>query len=1049
MSDERYSWLARISVGRPVTVLMLLCALLVVGIVALVRIPVQLFPSGYDMPFVSVRVPYPAANPTEVEQKIVLPLEDALLTVRGIDEINCRASGDSGRCWVELSPGQDALEAYNEIVDRVERLEATEWPEEIERVRVRRHNPMDDAPLKISISIPPTLEDPYWTLQQRVVRRLERLPGVAQVDLEGLEEKQIYVEPDRDALQAHRVSVRDLARTLRDANFALSSGDVRDGSRKLLVRSVARFQDLEQIERLPIRADGLTLSDVARVRYAMPPPERTSRLDGSPAAILEIFKESEANTIAVTSAARAELDRIFEDEPVLRDAAVYRVLFDQGEVVQGSINQLRDSGLIGALFAVTILYIFLRRLRVTLLITLAIPASLLATLVVMYFMGESINVITLMGLIICTGMLVDNAVVVVENIDRYRHTGLSVRQAALVGASEIGLALTLATVTTIIVFIPMATIGGAGMVRFLFVKLSIPVVSAILFSLVVALLFVPLSASVLLRSESQRDAMKRNIFARAADAIYQRVLDPLHRFYLTALEASLRHRGATIVAVLAVVAVSVYPFMNVEKALSARAGHHGGRQITFFFELPNSYGLEEADDWFRRIESILESRRTEFDIRHFQTRFWHNRGMIRVILDDDGDIGIDEASASLRKLVPESPGIRTYVNWQRGASNDPSVSVSLYGDDTATLAELADEAERRLRILPDLVSVEPELENALEEVRVRVSREQAQRYGVATEVITGTVVTALRGQRLPRFRKGEKEIEIRLQFPEHDRQGIGKLAALDLAGPTGKRIPLEAVADLSIARGFGDINRKDRRTTINIKINTTRDRVGAVRGQVASIMDDLELPLGYSWDFGSQSRWEQRDSGDIGLALLVAVVFIYFIMGFLFESVLLPLAVMPSIVLSWTGSMWLLWLTQAKLDIMAGIGLVLLAGVVVNNGIILVDLINRLRKGGQPRTQAILLAGKLRFRPILMTALTTIMGMLPLAFGSASFVGMPYSGLGRTFVGGLLSSSILTLIVVPVVYTVLDDIAEVLRVLVMGRRKVLVIDPFYDPDPQR
>ena len=359
----------------------------------------------------------------------------------------------------------------------------------------------------------------------------------------------------------------------------------------------------------------------------------------------------------------------------------------------------------------------------------------------------------------------------------------------------------------------------------------------------------------------------------------------------------------------------------------------------------------------------------------------------------------------------------------------------MYGEDTATLAELADEAERRLRALPGLISVEPDLENALEEVRVRVDREQALRYGVTPEAISGTVSTALRGQSVPRFRKGEKEIEIRVQFPETDRQGLGQLANLDMPASSGRRIPLEAVADLSISRGYGDISRRDRRTVLSIKLNTTWQGLRDLRAQVTEVMNGMQLPHGYSWDFGSQWRWEQQDSGDLGLAFLLAIVFIYLIMGFLFESISLPLAVLPSIVLSWIGVAWLLWLTNSKLDMMAAIGLVLLAGVVVNNGIVLVDLINRLRRAGMPRTDAILEAGRLRFRPILMTATTTIMGMLPMALGSASFVGMPYSGLGKTFIGGLLSSTTLTLLVVPLFYTILDDIGDSLSVLVRGKKK--------------
>jgi HAE1 family hydrophobic/amphiphilic exporter-1 len=1012
---------------------MLLCALLVLGAVALVQLPVQLFPSGYNAPFMSVRVPYPGANPTEVEQKIINPLEDALYTVRGIQEVNCRASGDSGRCWVELGPGTDMEETYNQVADRVERLRATEWPDDIERVHLRRYNPNDDAPLKVGITLPYTLEDPYWLLQQRVVRRLERLPGVAQVDLEGVREKQIFIEPDREALEAHRVSVRDLAQSLRSANFAISSGDVLEGSRKLLVRSVARFTDLTTIENLPIRADGLRLGEVAQVRYDFPTEERASRIDGYPAAVVEVFKESEANTIEVTRAARAELERIYEDETYLAEAGGFRILFDQGEVIKDSINQLRDAGIIGGLFAACILYIFLRRLRVTALIILAIPTSLLAALVVLYFVGESINVITLMGLIICTGMLVDNAVVVVENIDRYRREGLPVKQAALVGASEIGLALTLATITTVVVFLPMVLLSAEGMMRFLLIKLSIPVVFAILASLVVALLFIPLSASKLLRAESNRSGKRRSVVSRAADAAYRAVLDPLHRFYLLSLDWALRHRGPAVVLVLATISVSIYPAWKVEKSINARA-QHGGRQVRFWFQLPNSYGLEEADAWFRRVEGIIDNAREDAHVQHIQTRFWHNRGMVRVMLEES-DMTIEETSDLLRRRIPEEPGIKTYVNWQRGAGENPSLTVSLYGEDTETLASIAEEAERRLRILPGLVSVEPDLENALEEVRVRVDREQALRYGVAPEAISGTVSTALRGQRMPRFRAGEKEIEILVQFPEADRQGIGRLAALDLPTMSGRRIPLEALADLSVSRGYGDISRRDRRTVLNVKLNTTWQSMRNLRAQVTEVMDDMALPRGYSWDFGSQWRWEQQDSGDLWLGLLLGIVFIYLIMGFLFESVMLPLSVLPSIVLSWIGVAWVLWLTDTKLDMMGAIGLVLLAGVVVNNGIVLVDLINRLRRGGMPRREAILEAGRLRFRPILMTATTTIMGMLPMAMGSASFVGLPYEGLGKTFMGGLLSSATLTLIIVPLFYTILDDLGASLSLLVRGRER--------------
>ncbi len=1038
--DRAGSWLPRISVSRPVTVLMALSALFLLGAVAFLKLPVQLMPAGFDPAFMSVGVPYRGANPSEVEQSIVLPLEDALYTVRGLKQVNCRATSDSGRCWIEFENYVDMEETYNTVADRVERLRATVWPDDIDRVWIRRFSPNNEPTLSVGVRIPPGLDDPYWSLYHRVVQRLERVEGVAQVDLEGVQEKQIFIEPDPDLVAAHKLSLWQMVRALRQANFALASGDVVDGGKKLLVRSVARFRSLDDIRDIPIRDDGLRLGEVASVRYDVPPVERASRLDGSDAAIVEVFKESEANTVDVTRAVRAELDRISTNEPAFGGRS-FDVLFDQGEVIEDSIRQLRDTGLLGALFAVLILYVFLRRIRVTLLITLAIPTSLLACLVVLYFAGATINVVSMMGLLICTGMLVDNAVVVVENIDRHRREGYEVKDAALVGASEIALALTMATITTVAVFLPTVLLSAQGMMRFMLSVLALPVVASILASLVVAMLFVPLAASMLLRSEAERAGARQGPLTRVANAFYARVMDPLHRGYVVVLRWTLAHRALALVIVVLTCAASIFPWRGIDLAIQGRH-QEGGRQVRFWFNLPNSYGMDQADAWFRTVERTFEAHRDEYAIKHVQTRFWQNRGMVRVTLKnvDETDVTLEDAISGLQKLVPEKPGIQMYVNWERGSGTDSSLNVTLYGEDTPTLATLSDEAERRLRRLPNLISVEPDVENALEEVRIRVNREQALRYGVSPEVVSGTVASALRGQMLPRMRAGEKEIEIHVQFPEEERRGIGKLSSLEMPSASGQRIPLEALANVSVTRGFGDISRTDRKTALNIKLNTTSDNLRNLREQVTEVMNGMELPRGYTWDFGSQARWERQDNSNMLFALLLSIVLIYLVMGFLFESALLPLSVMPSIVLSWIGVGWLLWATGSKLDIMAAIGLILLAGVVVNNGIVLVDLVNRLRGEGLSRLDAILDAGALRFRPILMTALTTIMGMLPMAFGKANFVGMPYSGLGRVFVGGLLSSTTLTLVVVPLFYTVLDDVRVSLGTLLTGRVRGTVSD---------
>lgn len=1045
-SGFRGAWLPRISVGRPVTVAMVLSALVLLGGLALVKLPVQLYPSGYESSHLSVRIPYPGANPSEIEEHLVRPLEDAMYTVRGLKEISCTANTDRGSCWMEFQNYVDMDETYNAVADRIERLRATVWPDDVERVNIRRYDPNSEPVMKVAVAVPGD-DDPYWLLQRRIVQRLERVDGVANVELEGVVERQILIEPDRVALESHSVSVRDLAMALGDANFALASGDVRDGGRKLLVRSVARFESVDAIRRIAIRADGLRLSDVASVRYAEPERDRESRLDGRPAALIEIFKESEANTVEVTGAVRRALDDVAEGEAWIGASGGLRVLQDQGSVIRQSIDRLRNTGLQGALLAIVILYVFLRRVRVTVLITLSIPISLMICLVVMYFVGASLNVLTMLGMLLCIGMLVDAAVVVTENIDRLRRGGSTVRDAALRGASDVALALTIATVTTIAVFVPAVLMGDPGMMTFMIRKLALPVMVAIGASLVVAMLFVPLAASVLLRSESERrDAgAGEGRAARMFGALYRATFDRLHRVYVVLLRASLAHRGI-VVAVLAAIALATWyvPYKSTEVSVQVHGHQRGGRTVTVWFSLPNSYGMTQADDWFRKVEAAFEPGRERLGIEHFHTRFWRNRGMVQAILAEDTEVPTDVVVRGLQQVAPTAAGVRMYVNWQRGSGSDASMNVALYGEDTATLAELAEEAERRLRLIPGLDSVEPELEAALEEVRIRVDRDRASRYDIAPEVVSGTVATALRGRQVPRLRAGEREVEIRVRFPERDRRGVGSLGNLDVAAGD-RRVPLEAVADVSVTRGFGDVHRRDRRTTLNIKLNTTRDKLGPLRARVTGVMQGLELPEGYSWDFGSQRRWSRQDTTSLTIGLLWGIVFVYLIMGFLFESALLPLSVIPSIALSWIGVFWMLYWTDTKLDTLAAIGLILLAGLVVNNGIVLVDLANRLRTAGVDRLEAIVEAGRLRFRPILMTALTTIFGMLPMAFDSATFVGMPYAGLGRAFVGGLLSSTVLTLVAVPVLYTLLDDAGAAFRSLLPRGREAAPAEKIASP----
>jgi HAE1 family hydrophobic/amphiphilic exporter-1 len=382
----------------------------------------------------------------------------------------------------------------------------------------------------------------------------------------------------------------------------------------------------------------------------------------------------------------------------------------------------------------------------------------------------------------------------------------------------------------------------------------------------------------------------------------------------------------------------------------------------------------------------------------------------------------EEVIDDVKEHIPTAPGVEINLGWQRDTSDDASITVVLYGDDTGALAELSKDVERRLESIPEIVSVDTDLETGQEEIRVFVDREQAEKYGIPIQVVAGTLSYALRGIDLPEYHQGEKEIDVRVQLQKEDRQTLEQLKNMTFTTDLGKEIPLSAMTDFEMTRGFGEIHRSNGKTMLEVKANTTEDNISTLYEKIDEAMEGFHMPRGYSWDKGERYIDIQESNEAQNFALILAITFVFLLMGVLFESFILPLSIIVSIPFAFIGVYWLLYLTGTTFDIMAGIGLIILMGVVVNNAIVLIDLVNRLRGEGYSRYDAIIEAGQHRFRPILMTALTTIFGLIPMAVGKSSLIGIPYAPLGRTMIGGLITSTFLTLFVVPLFYTYFDDL---------------------------
>ncbi len=1009
----REALLPAFSLRRPVTTLMLFLSFLVLGGAALGRIPLQLLPDGFNPPFMWIWIPYPNSSPTEVEDKITRPLEESLRTLKNLDGIWSTSRNDAAVVRMRFDSNTDMGLAYAEARDRVERVKPT-LPEDVREVYLQRANPNDEAVYVLGVQFEGAVDDPYHLLKDGLGQRLLRLPGVAKVDVGGADEKVVQVELLMDRIKAHRVNLYDLTRRLRRDNFTLASGRVDEAGKRYLVRSLARYPSLEAIGDLPVRNDGLKISDIARVTYGVPEVTRYFRIDGRPSYVLEVFKDSASNTVEVCRRIDAEVKELAR-----RYGGVRFIPFDNdAQYIEESLSLLLQNGLLGGLFAGLLLFFFLRRVKITLLITLAIPAALLITVVVMNFAGQSLNIISMMGLMLSVGMLVDNSVVVVENTNRLQQEeGLEPRAAALQGASEVSLAILMSTLTTMVVFLPSVLLTRDGMMRFFMGQLAIPLCVSLAASLLVGLLFIPLWASMVLR-----DRRPPGRIHRLFDGLYERSLGALGRLYLDLLERVLTRRALSLTLLVLLFALTVaVPFRKVHMT---EEDHGNGRTIWVGFTFPGSFTLEEADAFMRKVEAKVESVRDRYDVKHYRIWVSRTRGNLRVLLKDmkESDLEVPWVAEHLVKELPTQPGVTQFTNWSQSLSTgEADMRVYLLGDDTAALLATSEEVVRRFRGIPGVVAVETDLSEGNDEVRLELDREALERYGVSPEVLTSTVAYAVRGYPLPRHRMGDRDVEVRIQVQKADRENVDQIRDLAIPSASGGTVPLGSVASFRVRKALNEITRFNGRTALALKISTTLKDKKELENRVRAVMDQMELPPGMRLSTENLLGRGGSPGQDFAAGLALSVCFVFLLMGVLFESFLLPFVVITSIPLAFAGSWWLLYAMGSEMNIMAVIGTILLAGVVVNNAIVLIDRVNQLRLLGRSREDALKEAARQRFRPILMTALTTILGLLPMAFGKAAFVGIPYAPMGQTFVGGLTAGTILTLLVVPLFYTIFDD----------------------------
>jgi HAE1 family hydrophobic/amphiphilic exporter-1 len=1016
-SSSQQSLFLRATIFRPISLLMLFVAFLVVGLIAYPKIPMQLVPDGLSFGSCTIFIPVPDATPREVMEEIAKPCEDVLRVIPGIRRISSGSRSSACRIWLETSPSVDMQVLVADVRDRLERAKAF-WPEGVDRYTIWRQNESEMPVLisALSMDVDEDTVDVDYLFDEVVRRRLESVDGVASVTIWGLLAKHVEIGLNVDRVDAHNVPLNEVIQRISADHQTVGIGRVHDDDAELFVVAEGKFRDFDEVLEYPT-GDGLRVKDFADVDYQHSVQEFLSRLNGKPTRVIAVKKASAANTVEVCARLQTSL-RALESElrgqvPTLTRVEALTWL-NQGEMIHLSVKSLRDTGLWGGVFAVVVLFLFFRRVGMTLLVTLAIPFSLLITVIWLYLRGGSFNILSLMGLSLGVGMLVDNSIVVVENILRQREKGLAPRAAAIAGLREVGLAVTLATLTTVMVFLPVIFVADPAF-QVIAVELGLPVCVSVLASLLVALVFIPQGSLYLDRYRSVSSAR------RASGEQFGR----MNRSMRTLLAWCLEHRLETMILV-------VVLFFGVgklaEKLPKATGDSEGRLQLRLSVRLPRNFSLREANETLSKIDNALIEHRQELGVRDVWSWFRSSGGTISLLLEPGPRVDEEEFFERVRGFLPKLAGVSYRMGDEDFHEDTEGHRLRVYvrGNDLDALNRLGVRVRAELedsQRFPELVEIDEWRASEPAEVRVQVNRRLAQEYGIDTARVSRMVAWALRGAPLPDFELAQREMPFWIAYEGGAKERIEDLNRIQVFGTDGRSVPLENLADYDRVTGPGEIHRVNSVMTLGFSADVDGGDAErkAVRARIAEHFARFPVPRGLEVSLHESSTKVERDMENAGLAMGMGFCLVFFLMGILFESFILPLSVLFAVPFAFVGAVLLLWALQVSLDVVGMIGLLMLVGIVVNNAIVLVDYINRLRLTGAYRREAILRACQVRFRPIWMTALTTIFGLLPLLLFEQRGEGVNYKPLAVVLIGGLTTSTFFTLVVVPVLYTLVDD----------------------------
>jgi HAE1 family hydrophobic/amphiphilic exporter-1 len=1004
---------AEFSLRRPVTTVMLFVSLFVIGLIASFRLPLEALPD-VSAPFLFVQLPYEGSTPEEVERNVLRPAEEALATMTGVKRMNGEATANGAGVFMQFSDwDRDIAITASEARERLDAIR-DELPDDFRRYFVFKFSTADQAILRVRFAGDVDLSSSYDLIDRQLKRRIERVPGVARVEITGAPANEVEIAIDPDRLNAHGIALNALAERLRAVNFSVSAGMIEDGGVRLRVQPQGEVGELSELRDMVIDTSGLRLGDVATVQLK---PERLDyrrRLDGRAAVGIEIYKERDANLVEVSRNAMAEM-RAAGSEPGL-EGVEFKVLQDMGEQVTSSLLELAEAGAIGLLLSILVLFFFLRHWPSTLMVTLAIPICFVMTLGFMHFFGVTLNVLSLMGLLLAVGMLVDNAVVVVESIyqERERNPGDTWR-ASIVGTRNVAIALSAGTLCHCIVFLPNL-LGETNDISIFMAQIAITISVSLLASWLVAVSLIPMLSA---RMRTPPTLAEKGGMIRRMQGRYARLL-----------HWTLVHRGWSVAGILLVIALSIVPMKGTKFDMFG-GGEQG--ELNVYYQWKGSYTSGQISEEIQRVEDYLDENRERFRITQIYSWFGEDGDSGTMLTFDDDVKDTSALAEEISKALPRSARADIGVRGNGGQGGGgggalgKNVSVQLVGDSVDILRSLADEVVPMLESRPELRDVRVDQGDRGEELAVRVDRERAAAFGFSAEQVSSFVAMALRGSQLREYRRGDSEVPVWVRFEGAQQYQPSDIAGFMVRSPDGRQVPLLAMVDMEVQPTDSRIARHDRQTAVGILANIEGEAtMEEAKKAMEGVLDSLALPAGYGHSFsGSGFEDSQNAMNQMLFNLLLALLMIYVVMAAVFESLLFPAAIMSCVLFSIFGVFWIFWATGTPFTVMGFIGILVLMGVVVNNGIVMVEHINNLRRRGMNRTEALVEGSRERLRPILMTMGTAILAMVPISLSDTVVLGgLAYSPMARAVAGGLAFSTVVSLLFLPTIYAILDDLAN-------------------------